>query len=1241
MKSLLLPLSRRLNIAILLVLPFIVLAAGVQAQLPDLSKSFSPSTVGPGAVSTLQLEISNSGALALRNLAVVDNLPAGMTIANPANASSSCLGTLSATAGGTSISLSGGGVGAASNCMISVDVTSSTVGTHTNITGDLTSDAGNSGSASADLTVAADRPGFSKSFAPSTVFFGGRSTLTLTIDNSANPDPAANLTFSDNLPDGMVITGPANASTDCAGGTISAPPGGSTISYSPAFFNGATIAGNSSCTLSVDVLGNAVGMLGNTTGELTSTTQFGGPARSSGMASATLTVAIEQIVLGKSFVDDPTTPGSSVILEFTVRNLDRRGDATNIAFTDDLDAVISGLVAVGLPLAEPCGSGSQLSGSSLLTLSGGSLGIEGTCTFSVALQLPASAPSGTFSNTTSAINANIGGSSVTGSPATDLLFVDAAPQLSKSFVDDPVGAGSSVTLEFTLSNPSASDAATEISFVDEFAIELPTASAVPAAGFCGSGSTATYTPRINPTGSDAIPARLVIADASLGAGESCTFAITLDVAVGAAAGTYTNTTSTVTAMVGGSKLTGGTASDDLVVVGAPQMVKEFIDDPATPGGTVTLRFTLEHSESAPGDASSVNFTDDLEAALSGLVASGLPATDVCGAGSQLSGTMTLSFTGGTLAAGEICSFDVTLQVPSTAPAGAHTNTTSVVVATVLGLTTMTPPATAELSITGLSMSKEFLNDPVLPGGAVTLRYTIQNDSPVSAATKIFFSDDLDSALDGLSGSGLPLADICGLGSSLDGLSGGQLLVFQGGSLATGESCTFDLGLLVPTKAQPDTYISTTAGFSATIEGSTVLFANASDELVLDANFLVLAKEFIDDPVGPGDNVTLRFTITNLSKVDSVTLISFSDDLETALSGLVSASGSLADICGSGSQISGTSLLSFTGGSLAAAASCSFDVTLAVPAAVLLGTEAVSTTSETIGDLGGLAVRGNAATDTLRIDFLALGKSFSPSTAEAGDTVALTFNIENLSLTSSVFALSFSDDLGAALLGLEAIGLPATDTCGESSLLDGSSFLTFSGGSLLPGGSCSFSVDLQVPASAAAGDYLNITSNLLQAGLPASEPATATLTITEPADVDNDGDGVLDAEDVCPNTVIPESVPTVALRPNRYALIDGDNIFDTLQRGLFLSRGSDDSNGDSDSGSDDDSDGDSDSGSDSDSDGDSDSDSDGGSGQVFFTTKDTAGCSCEQIIEQLGLGNGHRKFGCSLGAMRDWVDLVSP
>jgi hypothetical protein len=105
-----------------------------------------------------------------------------------------------------------------------------------------------------------------------------------------------------------------------------------------------------------------------------------------------------------------------------------------------------------------------------------------------------------------------------------------------------------------------------------------------------------------------------------------------------------------------------------------------------------------------------------------------------------------------------------------------------------------------------------------------------------------------------------------------------------------------------------------------------------------------------------------------------------------------------------------------------------------------------------------------------------------------------------------------------------------------------------------------------------------------------------LTTPNPDQADADGDGFGDACDVCPvGTVIPEGAPTVALLPNHYALVDGDQVFDTSPRGK---------------------------------------------GPVeTFTLEDTGGCSCEQIVDVLGLGGGHLMHGCNVGLMRRWVSSV--
>jgi predicted extracellular nuclease len=98
--------------------------------------------------------------------------------------------------------------------------------------------------------------------------------------------------------------------------------------------------------------------------------------------------------------------------------------------------------------------------------------------------------------------------------------------------------------------------------------------------------------------------------------------------------------------------------------------------------------------------------------------------------------------------------------------------------------------------------------------------------------------------------------------------------------------------------------------------------------------------------------------------------------------------------------------------------------------------------------------------------------------------------------------------------------------------------------------------------------------------------------------DEDKDGVGDDADACPATMLPEGAGSAGLGVNRFADTDGDGVFNTVLP-------------------------------------------EGNGPQRSFDIFDTAGCSCEQIIDEVGLGKGHTKFGCSIGAMDNWVQRVSP
>ena len=121
-------------------------------------------------------------------------------------------------------------------------------------------------------------PPFAKSFSPHYIAVGGVTTLTFTIDNSANASAATGLTFTDTFPIPIVVAGTPNVVNGC-GGTLTANPGAGTITFS-----GGTAGPGASCTVSVDVTSNTSGYPTNTTGDLTSS------AGNSGTATDTLGV---------------------------------------------------------------------------------------------------------------------------------------------------------------------------------------------------------------------------------------------------------------------------------------------------------------------------------------------------------------------------------------------------------------------------------------------------------------------------------------------------------------------------------------------------------------------------------------------------------------------------------------------------------------------------------------------------------------------------------------------------------------------------------------------------------------------------------------------------------------------------------------------------------------------------------------------------------------------------------------
>jgi hypothetical protein len=125
---------------------------------PTISKAFGAAGILLNGSASLSFTVTNPAAnsIPLTGLAFTDNLPAGLTVATPNGLSGSCGGgTITATAGAGSVSLTGATLAADSSCTFSVNVTGTTVGIKNNSVQITSTETGVGNTANSSITVAA------------------------------------------------------------------------------------------------------------------------------------------------------------------------------------------------------------------------------------------------------------------------------------------------------------------------------------------------------------------------------------------------------------------------------------------------------------------------------------------------------------------------------------------------------------------------------------------------------------------------------------------------------------------------------------------------------------------------------------------------------------------------------------------------------------------------------------------------------------------------------------------------------------------------------------------------------------------------------------------------------------------------------------------------------------------------------------------------------------------------------
>jgi LPXTG-site transpeptidase (sortase) family protein len=630
------------------------IAVIVDPTLVTISKNFNPDPTNAGGTSILTFTLTNPNGAPVSDVSFTDNLPntpGVMAVAVAPNASTSGCGaaTFAPTAGATTLNFSNGTIAANGTCVISVNVTVPTAGTYNNTTTNLfvgTVDTGKT--ASDSLTVNATPP------APACI--AGLPIASWDFSNTTNaqsPPPSSPPSSTDSATAGagtgltrfFINTQAGNNQVGTTGSwevdNVSTAAALNTanneyfeFSINTTGFESVTLTfwafrttqganniqlyygptgGTASSVYAITTSWQQFTVTLNSGLNANGATLFRLYAYNAGVTNNGHSLYIDGVTftgcglpkypeLTKSFSPDPVAVGGASTLTFTITNPNPTVGLSGLAFTDSLPSGVT--VATSGPTSV-CGGSLTTIAPSTVTFTGGSLLANASCNIPVQVAVTTAGPhtniSGFISSTQTGTNSTSTGS------ASDTVTAVLPPTISKLFAPNPILAGSTSTLTFTIENPNIDQPLSGVVFTDTFPAGMVVADPTGASTYgCGAP---TYTLAIG-AGS------ISFSGGTMAAGGTCT--VTVNV-TGPTEGSYSNTTKAVTAIINGSPVGTDTASDTLDVE-APNpaivLLKQVSTSPAgpwfqflsvTPGSDVYYQFTVENTGDVP--LSPVSLTD--------------------------------------------------------------------------------------------------------------------------------------------------------------------------------------------------------------------------------------------------------------------------------------------------------------------------------------------------------------------------------------------------------------------------------------------------------------------------------------------------------------------------------------------------------------------------------------------------------------------------------------------------------
>ncbi|MFO1311766.1 MAG: hypothetical protein U1F41_06815 [Burkholderiales bacterium] len=1064
------------------------LAALSAAAVADvgLNKSFSPNSVVAGQVTTVVIDLLNPNASVATGVALTDNLPANLVIANPLTIPTNTCGfTVAGTPGTSSIAFSNGTIpalaaGVPGSCRVTVNVVSSVPSTYLNsIPAGAVASSQGSNVQSAQATLVVSTPAnitAGKVFSPTVVHGNGGtqtsvSTLTITLTNP-NVVPLTSAAITDSLPASITIATPSNAATTCGAGTATA----SSPAASPATISlsGGTIPAGGSCTITVQVIARNPNAAQN--GAVTNTVAAGALTTAEGATSPQFTANITVQTGGaltKAFSPaGPIAVGGTSTLTITVSNFNQT-TLSPITFTDTLPA---GLVLNGVPTTTCSGTLSSVAGPpSSVTLTGASLGpapaAAGATTCTVTVPVIATT---TGTKTNNIAGGTWGGVAYTGTGNVAINVSNVTG--SKSFSPATVLQGGTTALTITLTN--GTNAAVTINAANGVTDNLGTMGtgfSVPAGatvgGTCGSSLTSPL-----PTST------LVFAGGTIPALGSCTITISpVNVAANASTGARTDTIAANGVQTsGGNNVT--TITGPLTVTQVLTAAKTFLTTPVIPGARSTLRVRLTRAANASA-LSNIAFTDNLTtmAGLGFTVANPSNASTTCTGGTVTAtpGGTSFSLAGGSLAGGAAattCDVFVDVQVPPAQTAGTFTNTLAAgAVTSAEGFTNAA--ATAGLQVvnaTTVTINKAFSPTTVAVGGTSTMTLQIRNNNAGAITlTGVGLVDTLPPGMV-VANPPAPTTSGCSVAPTITAVNGAGTVTLANATVNANTICTVNVnvrannaGNLINT-LNPGA-VTSNQGVTNPLLGSATLASTGAINLSVTKTTNVT-------PLVPGGATSYTVGIAN-SGPNAVSGLVVNDNPPpgiTFTSWTCTASGG-ATCTASGSGPIADTVSIPNGGAVSYAINAAIDVTAPGPVNNQVCVVVPGTVINT----------GNTCANVSNPLAPTLGKSIAPPTIALGGAATLTIGVGNNNSAPISLTAALTDTMPAGVTTTTA----NTGTCGGVTVT--STSITMASGSAVPAGGCTIVVGI---TSSTPGTVTNVTGTL-STTVGNAPPASAPLTVT--------------------------------------------------------------------------------------------------------------------------------------------------